>query len=142
MRAARVSASATGSVGSGSVGVMAPEVRADARRTLRGAAERWGQTTAYVASKGWTVTYADLDRLADEVAVGLAERGLGEGDVLALVLPPTPEYLIAYLAAARLGATTAGVNARLTREERAAVLAKAGPALVLATAELAPGATM
>jgi len=107
-------------------------------RTLRGAAERWGQTPAYVATQGWAVTYADLDRLAGEVAVGLAERGLGEGDVLALVLPPSPEYLVAYLAAARLGATTAGINARLTREERAAVMAKAEPALVLAAPELAP----
>ena len=107
-------------------------------RTLRGAAERWGQTPAYVATQGWAVTYADLDRLAGEVAVGLAERGLAEGDVLALVLPPTPEYLVAYLAAARLGAATAGINARLTRDERSAVLAKASPSLVLAIPELAP----
>jgi acyl-CoA synthetase (AMP-forming)/AMP-acid ligase II len=33
-------------------------------RTLRGAAERWGQTPADVATQGWAVTYADLDRLA------------------------------------------------------------------------------
>ena len=106
--------------------------------TLRAAAERWGQTPAYVATQGWALSYADLDRLAGEVAVGLAERGLAEGDVLALVLPPTPEYLVAYLAAARLGATTAGVNGRLTPDERAAVLARAGAAMVLATADLAP----
>ena len=106
--------------------------------TLRAAAERWGQTPAYVATQGWALSYADLDRLAGEVAVGLAERGLVEGDVLALVLPPTPEYLVAYLAAARLGATTAGVNGRLTPDERAAVLARAGAAMVLATADLAP----
>ncbi|HEY5887854.1 MAG TPA: class I adenylate-forming enzyme family protein [Acidimicrobiales bacterium] len=106
--------------------------------TLRAAAERWGQTPAYVATQGWAVSYADLDRLAGEVAVGLAERGLGEGDVLALVLPPTPEYLVAYLAAARLGATTAGVNGRLTPDERRAVLARAGAAMVLATPDLAP----
>ncbi|MET0665969.1 MAG: AMP-binding protein, partial [Acidimicrobiales bacterium] len=106
--------------------------------TLRAAAERWGPTPAYVATQGWALSYADLDRLAGEVAVGLAERGLAEGDVLALVLPPTPEYLVAYLAAARLGATTAGVNGRLTPDERAAVLARAGGAMVLATADLAP----
>jgi acyl-CoA synthetase (AMP-forming)/AMP-acid ligase II len=107
-------------------------------RTLRAAAERWGQAPAYVAVQGWPVSYADLDRMADEVAAGLAERGLREGDVLALVLPPAPEYLVAYLAAARLGATTAGVNARLTPDERAAVLDRAGPSMVLATPNLAP----
>ena len=107
-------------------------------RTLRAAAERWGPTPAYVATQGWAISYADLDRLAGEVAVGLAERGLAEGDVLGLVLPPTPEYLVAYLAAARLGAITAGVNARLTAGERTAVLARAGAAMVLATPALAP----
>jgi acyl-CoA synthetase (AMP-forming)/AMP-acid ligase II len=107
-------------------------------RTLRAAAERWGQAPAYVATQGWAVSYADLDRLAGEVAVGLAERGLREGDVLALVLPPTPEYLIAYLAASRLGATTAGVNARLTPDERTAVLERAGASMVLAAPSLAP----
>ena len=45
-------------------------------RTLRAAAERWEHAPAYVATQGWTVSYADLDRLAGEVAVGLAERGL------------------------------------------------------------------
>jgi acyl-CoA synthetase (AMP-forming)/AMP-acid ligase II len=106
--------------------------------TLRAAAERWGRAPAYVTAGGWSVSYADLDRLAGEVAVGLAERGLEEGDVVALVLPPTPEYLVAYLAAARLGATTAGVNPRLAREERAAVLGRAQPTMVLATPDLAP----
>jgi acyl-CoA synthetase (AMP-forming)/AMP-acid ligase II len=105
---------------------------------LRAAALRWGERTAYVSVEGWPVTYADLDRLAGETAVGLAERGLGEGDVLALVLPPLPEYLVCYLAAARLGATTAGVNARLTPDERSVVLDRAGADLVLATADLAP----
>ena len=107
-------------------------------RTLRAAAERWGQAPAYIAAQGWALGYADLDRLAGEVAVGLAERGLAEGDVLALVLPPTPEYLVAYLAAARLGATTAGVNGRLTPGERVAVLGRAGASMVLATPDLAP----
>jgi acyl-CoA synthetase (AMP-forming)/AMP-acid ligase II len=88
--------------------------------------------------QGWTLSYAELDRLADETAVGLAERGLGEGDVLALVLPPAPEYLLAYVAAARLGATTAGVNASLTPDERAVVLDRAGADLVLATPDLVP----
>ena len=58
------------------------------------AAERFGDTTAYVSPAGWEVSYRDLDRLADEVAVGLRNRGVGEGDVVALVLPQTPEYFV------------------------------------------------
>ena len=49
-------------------------------------------------------------------------RGLGAGDVLALVLHNGPEYLFAYLAAAKLGAVTAGVNDRLAPSERAGIL--------------------
>ena len=60
-------------------------------------------------------------------------RGVGEGDVLALVLPPGPEYLLAYCAAAKVGAITAGVNDRLSARERAAVLDLAGPKLVIDT---------
>jgi acyl-CoA synthetase (AMP-forming)/AMP-acid ligase II len=77
------------------------------------------------------VSYRELDQLADEVAVGLARAGVREGDVVALVLPQTPEYFVAYIAAARIGANTAGVNARLSAPERAAVLASADAKLVI-----------
>ena len=97
------------------------------------AAERFGDITAYVAPNGWSLSYRELDRMADEVAVGLASRGVGAGDVVALVLPQAPEYVVAYVAAARLGAITAGVNVRLSAPERAAVLATADPALVIDT---------
>jgi acyl-CoA synthetase (AMP-forming)/AMP-acid ligase II len=104
----------------------------------REAARRFSDATAYVAPKGWALTYRDLDRVSDEVAVGLARRGLAHGDVLALVLPSGPEYVVAYLAAAKLGAITAGVNDRLTAEERESVLGTAAPRLVLADPGLEP----
>ena len=104
------------------------------------AARRFGDTVAQVAASGWEVTYADLDRLSDEVAAGFRTRGLREGEVVALVLPSVPEYAIAYLGAAKAGLVTAGVNPRLSATERDAVLSVADPRLVLATAELAPRA--
>ncbi len=103
--------------------------------TLREAAQRFGDSVAYVAPRDWPLTYSDLDRVTDEVAAGLAARGVGEGDVVGLVLPPGVEYLACYVALAKLGAITAGVNPRLAAPERAAVLGVAGPALVIA----APG---
>ena len=102
------------------------------------AAQRFGETPAFVAVDGWALSYRDIDRLSDEAAVGLARLGLGTGDVLALTMPSLPEYVVAYVAAAKLGAVTAGVNDRLAPAERASVLAVAGPRLVLATAEQAP----
>jgi acyl-CoA synthetase (AMP-forming)/AMP-acid ligase II len=108
---------------------MLPEVTHEAAR-------RFGDATAYVTAGGWAIGYRDLDRASDEIASGLARRGLGPGRVLALVLPPGPEYLLAYLAAAKLGAITTGVNDRLAPAERAAVLARAQPALVVSEPEL------
>jgi acyl-CoA synthetase (AMP-forming)/AMP-acid ligase II len=104
----------------------------------REAARRFAESPAYVAPGGWTLTYSDLERCSDELAVGLARRGLRAGDVLALVLRPGPEYLVSYLAAAKLGAITAGVNDRLTVEEREGVLGTAEASLVLGERGLEP----
>jgi long-chain acyl-CoA synthetase len=60
----------------------------------------------------WRLTYADLDRLSDEVAAGLAFRGVLPGDVVALALPTAPEYPICYLAAVKIGAVVAGLDPR------------------------------
>ena len=107
-------------------------------RTVTEAARRFGDRTALVATSGWELSYRDLDRLSDEAAVGLGGLGLGTGDVMALVLPPCPEHVVLYSAAAKLGAVTAGVNHRLTGGERDAVLSSARPRLVVGTDELVP----
>ena len=76
--------------------------------------------------------------MADEAAVGLAELGVGEGDVVGLLLPATPEHFVTYVAAAKLGAVTAAVNPKLVQAERAAVLRAANPLVVVTTGDLAP----
>lgn len=100
-------------------------------QAIRGAAERFGDRAAYVAASGEQLTYAELHRRSDEVAVGLLDAGVGEGDVVALTGPSDAEYIVAYLAAAKVGAITAGVNPRYTPTERQAVLDVAMPAVVL-----------
>jgi acyl-CoA synthetase (AMP-forming)/AMP-acid ligase II len=102
------------------------------------AARRFEDRAAFVTDEGLTLSYREFDTIADEVAVGLAERGVGEGDVVALVLPSVPEHFVTFLAAAKLGAITAAVNPKLVHAERAAVLRAANPRLVVATAELVP----
>jgi len=97
----------------------------------REAARRFGDAPAFVRPDGSALSYAELDRHADEVAAGLRGEGVREGDVVALVGGSTTEYVVAYLAAARLGAITTGVNPRLTAAERDAVLAVADPVVVL-----------
>ena len=64
--------------------------------TVREAAHRFGATPAFVASAGWSLSYAELDRLSDRVAAAFTALGLGEGELIALVLPSTPDYVVAY----------------------------------------------
>jgi acyl-CoA synthetase (AMP-forming)/AMP-acid ligase II len=98
---------------------------------VRQAAERFGDRSALVAGGRPVASYVDLDRSSDEVATGLLERGVEEGDVVALVLPSDVDYVVTYLAAAKIGAVTAGVNPRLTPAEREALLEVAQPTIVV-----------
>ncbi len=82
--------------------------------TARQAARRYGETPAYVTANGEVLTYADLDALSDEVGSWLLARDIREGDVVALMLPSSPAYAVAYVAAAKVGAITAGVNDKLS----------------------------
>ncbi|MBI2706578.1 MAG: acyl--CoA ligase [Actinobacteria bacterium] len=107
-------------------------------RVIDEAAERFGDATAFVSADGSELTFAALAKRSREVAAGMARIGIDEGDVVALALPSLPEYVIAYGAAARIGAITAGVNARLAPGERARVLEQADPRLILATGDLLP----
>jgi acyl-CoA synthetase (AMP-forming)/AMP-acid ligase II len=109
-------------------------------RTVSEAARRFGDRTVLVAPTGWSLSYTELDRWSSQAAAGLYAAGLRAGAVMALVLPPCPEYVVVYAAAAKLGAATAGVNHRLTPVERDAVLVAAAPDLVVSTAGMSPGA--
>ena len=103
---------------------------------VRRAAAEFGSRVAYVADDGWAVSYAELDRAADEVAAALRTLGLGERATVALVLESTVDYLALYLRLARIGAVTAEINPRLRPRETNACLAALAPDLVVASAEL------
>jgi acyl-CoA synthetase (AMP-forming)/AMP-acid ligase II len=81
------------------------------------------------------LTYADWQALSDRLAAHLASLGVRRGDVVALLLPTTPLYLIAYLAVARLGAVTTGINVRYRRGEIAQLLSRSGAVALLAVEE-------
>src|SRR5262245_26917029 len=54
--------------------------------------------------KGRRISYADLDRLSDRFASWLANAGVGKGERVALVLPNSPQFLIAEFGAWKAGA--------------------------------------
>jgi O-succinylbenzoic acid--CoA ligase len=69
---------------------------------------------------GGSLTYAELEARARAVAGGLAARGVGAGDRVALALAPGEEFVAALHGCLLLGATVVPIDLRLGAAERAA----------------------
>jgi len=59
---------------------------------------------------GTFMTFREMDRHVKSLAAGLHRLGLRKGDVVALILPNSFQYVISYYACARLGVVVTGVN--------------------------------
>ena len=90
-----------------------------------------GENVAYVSPDGKEITYKQLDVISDEMAVWLINEGLLEGSVVGLSLPSCIEYIVSYIALAKIGAITAGINPRFTSLERSKTLGTLNPDLVI-----------
>jgi acyl-CoA synthetase (AMP-forming)/AMP-acid ligase II len=101
------------------------------------AGEIGGEPFVRDAAQEWT--YGEFAERVAEVAAGLRELGVGEGDVVGVILPNSPHYLEVWWAILWLGATFNPVNPALTAREAVGILADSGAKLVVATAESAAG---
>ena len=82
------------------------------------------------------VTGAAVEADSDALAVALAARGLGRGDRVALFLQNVPQFVIAMLAAWKLGAIAVPVNPMLKERELRYVLADSGAKAVISLQDL------
>jgi long-chain acyl-CoA synthetase len=57
-----------------------------------------------------TLTYRQLDALVDRCAAGLQQMGVRKGDRVAIMMPNSPQYIIAYYAILRAGAIAVPCN--------------------------------
>ena len=109
---------------------------------LRGTAVRDPDRAAVVAS-GRTLTYGELDRLADGFASRVRELGVERGDRVALVLPNTTDAAIAIYGVLRAGAAFSPLNPTIKHDKLVHVLADSGAAAIVcdaAHAEVVGGA--
>src|SRR5262245_47784097 len=74
----------------------------------RHAAERPDATA--LIFKGRRLSWRSLDEQSDAAAVALASLGVRQGDRVALILPTSPQWVIAQLGIWKLGAVVAAVN--------------------------------
>lgn len=85
---------------------------------------------------GRRISYAELDDLSDRFAQSLRDRGLAQGDVVALFLHNCPEYVIAHFGAQKLGAVVSPCNPHAHVYELAGQLRELGARAVVAGEEL------
>ncbi|MFC5181381.1 non-ribosomal peptide synthetase [Actinomadura harenae] len=96
-------------------------------------AARTPDATALV-SEGETLTYAELNARANRLAHELIARGVGPEDRVALVLPRTPEIIIAILGVLKAGAAYVPVDPEYPDDRIASMLDDADPILTLTRA--------
>lgn len=76
---------------------------------LRNAADKYPKHVATVFYNA-RLTYAQLKEQVDRLAAGLYELGLRQGDRVAIMLPNSPQAIIAYYATLSIGAVTVMTN--------------------------------
>jgi long-chain acyl-CoA synthetase len=78
-------------------------------RMLTHAASRWPENVAVVC-RDVSLTYRELDALANRFAHALARLGVKRGERVCLFLSNCPEYIIAFYAIARIGGVVSPMN--------------------------------
>ncbi|HVJ56058.1 MAG TPA: class I adenylate-forming enzyme family protein [Aliidongia sp.] len=96
------------------------------------AVARSGDTAFVMGKDRWT--YERFSTEIDQLAAGLAARGIGPGDRIALHLANGPEIAVAYYACFRVGAIAAPLNLRFKPAELRAVLTLLKPSLYIGDA--------
>jgi long-chain acyl-CoA synthetase len=110
---------------------------ADALAMWRGGAGASGAAARpFLYYFGTAVTGGRVDADSDALAAALAARGVGRGDRLALFLQNVPQFVIALLAAWKLGAIAVPVNPMLKERELRYVLADSGAKAIVSLQDL------
>ncbi|MBN2156832.1 MAG: AMP-binding protein [Candidatus Lokiarchaeota archaeon] len=63
----------------------------------------------FTVGEGW-ISYGELKEYVDRFANGLLQLGVKKGDVISIILGNSPQYVISYYAAQKIGAIPTGVN--------------------------------
>jgi non-ribosomal peptide synthetase component F len=78
-----------------------------------------------------TLTRAELESLASDMAEEFAALSVGQGDIVVLALPNCVEFLAAMIASWKVGATPTPVSSRLPKRELDGIIELAAPALIV-----------
>jgi long-chain acyl-CoA synthetase len=79
--------------------------------------EHGDKTFLFASDDGRRWSYREFDAAVNRTANMIRSRGISKGDVVSLLLPNSPEYIIAYFACWKIGAIAGPVNSLLRPEE-------------------------
>lgn len=79
------------------------------------------------------LTFTELDDLSDGLACHLVERGVAQGDRVAVYLQNVPQFAIAVLAGWKAGAIVVPLNPMYRTHELTRILGDAGPTAVISS---------
>src|SRR2546422_9108347 len=85
-----------------------------------------------------SVTFREIDRLSDHLAVALAKRGVRVGDRVTIFMPNSVEFVIAFYGTLKAGGVVNPINAQSKEREVRFQVDDAGATAVLYHAALAP----
>lgn len=102
----------------------------------RSAARHPHKTAVICGAVHWT--YREFDAIASRVAAGLAERGIAQGERVAILARNSHAFAAMRFALARLGAVLVPINFMLKAEEAAYILRHAGARWLCTDSGLAP----
>ncbi|KAA1426332.1 4-coumarate--CoA ligase family protein [Nocardioides antri] len=102
--------------------------------------EESGRVAVFDSATGSETTYGDLRARIDAFAGALAARGIKPGDVVALHVPNTAAFVIAFHGILRAGATATTINSLYTPPEIANQLRDSGAVRYVTVSLLLPGA--
>ena len=83
---------------------------------LEGSAQAYPDRTCTVF-KGAKLSYREMDQLTDRLAAGLAARGVKKGDRVAIFMPNSPQFVIAFFGILKAGGVVVATNPLYTPRE-------------------------
>ncbi len=89
---------------------------------------------------GAQLTWAEIKERSDRLSTALARMGIVKGDRIGIMLPNSPQYVIAAFAILRIGAIVVNINPLYTPREIAVVAKDSAMRLLIALDMLAPAA--
>ncbi|WP_159149236.1 AMP-binding protein [Dietzia lutea] len=98
-----------------------------------------GPDTCFLRFRDGDLTYGEVDRRSTRLAAGFASIGVGQRDVVAVLMPNCAEFVLAWFALSKLGAVVAPLNTAYRGPLLAHALDLTEAKFLITTVELADG---